>query len=71
VVKLTRSDFGEDIQKRVFQWFSLGLSLAPLLSIENGPTFVRSLVQLIEEYDYHFVMHPAVQGVKVTKLSMI
>jgi len=65
VTLISPSDFGEEIQKRKVQWFNLGLSLAPLSAIENGPVYVRSLLQLMEEFEYHFFLHPAVQGVKL------
>jgi len=65
VVLLSPPDFTEEIQRRKVQWFNLGLSLAPLSVIENGPTYVRSLLQLMEEFEYHFFLHPAVQGVKL------
>jgi len=65
VVLIAPHEFGEDIQKRKVQWFNLGLSLAPLAAIENGPTYVRSFLQLLEEFEYHFFLHPAVQGVKL------
>eukprot|EP01117_Protostelium_nocturnum_P018356 TRINITY_DN7662_c0_g1_i1.p1 TRINITY_DN7662_c0_g1~~TRINITY_DN7662_c0_g1_i1.p1 ORF type:complete len:166 (+),score=59.42 TRINITY_DN7662_c0_g1_i1:109-606(+) len=40
------------IQKRAKNWFILGYNLAPMIRIENPSTFVRSLSQLIEEFDY-------------------
>jgi hypothetical protein len=33
-------------------WFCLGVSLAPLIRIDNMTTFVRSLSQMMEEFDY-------------------
>ncbi|GAM17272.1 hypothetical protein SAMD00019534_004470 [Acytostelium subglobosum LB1] len=67
VATIQRLDFERsvEIQKRLLPWFSLGLSLAPLLSTEKGPALVRALVQLMEEYDYHYEMGSAMQGVKV------
>jgi len=43
----------EKIQKRAKSWFFLGLSLAPLVKIPNIPTYVRSLAQIMEEYEYY------------------
>ncbi|EGG17960.1 hypothetical protein DFA_06626 [Cavenderia fasciculata] len=67
VANIQKIDFEKsiDIQKRLIGWFSLGLSLAPLLSTDKGPAFVRALVQLMEEYDYQFELGSAMQGVKV------
>eukprot|EP01132_Coremiostelium_polycephalum_P004534 gene4534-5650_t len=67
VASIQRSDLEKsvEIQKRLLGWFSLGLSLAPLLTSDKGPAYIRSLVQLMEEYDYHFEMGSAMQGVKV------
>eukprot|EP01133_Synstelium_polycarpum_P014928 gene14928-17652_t len=67
VASIQKLDFEKsvEIQKRLLGWFSLGLSLAPLLSTDKGPAFVRALVQLMEEYDYHYEMGSAMQGVKV------
>ncbi|EFA86669.1 hypothetical protein PPL_00471 [Heterostelium album PN500] len=67
VAAIQKTDFDKavDIQKRLLGWFSLGLSLAPLLSTDKGPAFVRALVQLMEEYDYHYETGTAMQGMKV------
>ncbi|GAM18014.1 hypothetical protein SAMD00019534_011890 [Acytostelium subglobosum LB1] len=67
VASIHRSDFEKsvEIQKRLLGWFSLGLSLAPLISTDKGPAFVRALVQLMEEFDYHYELGSAMQGVKV------
>lgn len=54
------------LEKRVEQWFFLGISLAPLLQVSNGWWFLRALVQLLEEYEYHF-SNLAVQGMKYLK----
>jgi len=42
------------IHKRTRMWFVLGVNLAPLIKIDNIPTYVRSLAQMMEEYDYYF-----------------
>ncbi|KYQ90865.1 hypothetical protein DLAC_07736 [Tieghemostelium lacteum] len=67
VAQIQKSDLEKstDIQKRLLGWFCLGLSLAPLTTTDKGPAYVRSLVQLMEEYDYHFELGSAMQGVKV------
>jgi hypothetical protein len=39
----------------------MGVSIAPLLQLENGYHFIRSCAQLMEEYEYHF-SNVAVQG---------
>ncbi|KAF2072121.1 hypothetical protein CYY_006566 [Polysphondylium violaceum] len=54
-----------EIQKRLLGWFCLGFSLSPLTTADKGPSYIRSLLQLIEEYDYHFELGSAMQGVKV------
>jgi hypothetical protein len=41
------------IEKRCKMWFTLGLSLAPLVKITNSPTFVRSFAQMMEEFEYY------------------
>ena len=66
VVKINSSDIEryyhpQTLQKRVQQWFYLGVSIAPLLQLENGWSFVRACAQLMEEYEYHFA-NVAVQG---------
>ena len=33
-------------------WFCLGVSLAPLLRIDSVTTYVRSLSQMMEEFEY-------------------
>ncbi|PRP75074.1 hypothetical protein PROFUN_03910 [Planoprotostelium fungivorum] len=40
------------LQKRAMAWCILGYSLASTLKIENTPTYVKTLIQLMEEYDY-------------------
>eukprot|EP01111_Echinosteliopsis_oligospora_P010935 TRINITY_DN3491_c0_g1_i2.p1 TRINITY_DN3491_c0_g1~~TRINITY_DN3491_c0_g1_i2.p1 ORF type:complete len:227 (-),score=36.26 TRINITY_DN3491_c0_g1_i2:264-944(-) len=69
VALISRPEFSDDIQKRTTMWFYLGLSIAPLAVIESGPSYVRSLLQLTEEFEYHFVLHPAVAGVKLLLLN--
>ncbi|KAL0488758.1 hypothetical protein AKO1_003897 [Acrasis kona] len=70
-VKITPQDIQQyyhpqTLQKRVQQWFYMGVSIAPLLQLENGYLFVRSCAQLMEEYEYHF-SNVAVQGMKILK----
>ncbi|KAM9948977.1 hypothetical protein ACTFIT_010177 [Dictyostelium discoideum] len=67
VTMIQRQDFekSQEIQKRLLGWFCLGFSLAPLIATDKGPAYIRSLVQLMEEYDYHFELGSAMQGVKV------
>ncbi|EGC40154.1 hypothetical protein DICPUDRAFT_74307 [Dictyostelium purpureum] len=67
VTMVQRQDFekSQEIQKRLLGWFCLGFSLAPLIATDKGPAYIRSLVQLMEEYDYHFELGSAMQGVKV------
>ena len=36
------------------RWFYLGVSMAPLLAITEGTFFVKALLQLFEESQYHF-----------------
>uniref|UniRef100_A0A7S4D2L0 Uncharacterized protein n=1 Tax=Eutreptiella gymnastica TaxID=73025 RepID=A0A7S4D2L0_9EUGL len=42
------------MEKRAQKWFFLGLSIAPLLDMANGPTFVSSLENIFQEWDYFF-----------------
>lgn len=70
-VKITPQDIEQyyhpqTLQKRVQQWFYMGVSIAPLLQLENGYHFIRSCAQLMEEYEYHF-SNVAVQGMKILK----
>ncbi len=51
----------QTLQKRVQQWFYLGMSIAPLLGKEHGWSFLRACSQLMEEYEYHFA-NAAIQG---------
>eukprot|EP00162_Nutomonas_longa_P004770 comp15484_c0_seq1/m.23612 comp15484_c0_seq1/g.23612 ORF comp15484_c0_seq1/g.23612 comp15484_c0_seq1/m.23612 type:complete len:234 (-) comp15484_c0_seq1:67-768(-) len=44
----------KDEQKRITQWFCLGVSAANLLKLQNGSEYVRAMGQLLEEYDYAF-----------------
>jgi len=41
-------------QTTVLRWFYLGLSIGPLLQLPSGPPFVKAILQLLEEYQYHF-----------------
>ncbi|CAN0013038.1 unnamed protein product [Discosporangium mesarthrocarpum] len=41
---------------RVLQFFYLGLGLAKLLQSAGGATLVRSILQLLEEWEYHFAL---------------
>jgi hypothetical protein len=71
VVKISTADIEryyhpQTLQKRIQQWFFLGVSIAPLLQLENGWNFVRACSQLMEEYEYHFA-NVAVQGMKILK----
>eukprot|EP01116_Phalansterium_solitarium_P011210 TRINITY_DN26825_c0_g1_i1.p1 TRINITY_DN26825_c0_g1~~TRINITY_DN26825_c0_g1_i1.p1 ORF type:complete len:237 (-),score=59.62 TRINITY_DN26825_c0_g1_i1:93-803(-) len=43
------------LQKRARLWFRLGVSLAPLMQIEDTATLIRSLSQTMEELD-HFTV---------------
>lgn len=56
----------DTLKKRVVQWFYLGISIAPLLQLDNGYQFIRACAQLIEEFEYHFA-NMAVQGMKILK----
>ncbi|EFC41823.1 hypothetical protein NAEGRDRAFT_58715 [Naegleria gruberi] len=56
----------QTLQKRLEQWFTLGMSMAPLIQIDNGYEFVRACSQLLEEFEYHF-SNMAVQGMKILK----
>jgi hypothetical protein len=51
---------------QVLRWFYLGVSLGPLLQLPSGPPFVRALLQLFEEFQYHFA-RSAVQNMKIIK----
>jgi len=71
IVKIQTSDIErfyqpQTLQKRVQQWFHLGMSIAPLLNSEHGWCFLRACSQLMEEYEYHFA-NAAVQGMKILK----
>jgi hypothetical protein len=41
------------IQKRARMWFILGVNLSPILRIVNTPTYIRSLAQMMEEFEYY------------------
>jgi len=47
----------------------LGVSLATLLQIADTAAYIQSLVQVFEEYDYHF-SNAAVQSMKRLQASM-
>ena len=71
IVKIQTSDIErfyqpQTLQKRVQQWFHLGMSIAPLLNSEHGWCFLRACSQLMEEYEYHFA-NAAVQGMVRTR----
>lgn len=34
-------------------WFILGVNLSPILRIVNTPTYIRSLAQMMEEFEYY------------------
>eukprot|EP00667_Euglena_gracilis_P017915 EG_transcript_18934 len=42
------------IEKRARRWFYLGLSLAPLIDLPNGPPYLQALATLFQEWDYFF-----------------
>ena len=65
-LEIERAYQPQTLQKRLQQWFCLGLSLAPLIQYDNGYQFVRACSQLMEEYEYHF-SNVAVQGMKILK----
>eukprot|EP01012_Entosiphon_sulcatum_P022810 TRINITY_DN27796_c0_g1_i1.p1 TRINITY_DN27796_c0_g1~~TRINITY_DN27796_c0_g1_i1.p1 ORF type:complete len:262 (+),score=44.61 TRINITY_DN27796_c0_g1_i1:47-787(+) len=44
----------ENLEKRVQQWFHLGLNLAQLLTIPNGHPFVAAADKIVEDWGYHF-----------------
>lgn len=46
-----------------FRWYSLGVSLGPLLELPSGAAFVRAVLQLWEEFEYHFAS-PTAQSMK-------
>ena len=41
-------------EAQVLRWFYLGVSLATLLPQPPGAPFVRAILQLLEELQYHF-----------------
>jgi len=41
------------VQKRAKFWFLLGVNLASLVQIQNVPTYVRSLLQMMEELEHY------------------
>lgn len=61
VVAAYPSERNPDIAKKVERWFALGISLATLIQSVHGATFVRSLAQLLEEFDYYYG-HAASKG---------
>ena len=50
----------------VLRWFYLGVSIGPLLQLQSGAPFVKAVLQLLEEFQYHFA-RSAVQNMKVLK----
>nr|CAG4711719.1 unnamed protein product [Naegleria fowleri] len=71
VVKVSPSEIEnayqpKELQKRLEQWFCLGVSLAPLINYNDGYHFVRACSQLMEEYEYHY-SSMAMQGMKILK----
>jgi len=53
----------ESYKQRAVSFFYLGFSLARLLNLPNGTTFINSVCQLFEEWEYYF-SGSAVQSVK-------
>jgi len=53
----------------VLRWFYLGLSIGPLLQLQSGPPFVKAVLQLLEELQYHFA-NRAMQNMKVVKANV-
>lgn len=49
------------------RWFYLGVSAATLLQQPAGASFLRALLQLLEEYQYHFSSATA-QSLKVIRM---
>eukprot|EP01062_Namystynia_karyoxenos_P045883 TRINITY_DN34189_c0_g1_i1.p1 TRINITY_DN34189_c0_g1~~TRINITY_DN34189_c0_g1_i1.p1 ORF type:complete len:353 (+),score=89.74 TRINITY_DN34189_c0_g1_i1:79-1137(+) len=41
-------------REHLLQWFTLGLSLAPLLALPNGWQFLCAVERLVDEWEYHF-----------------
>eukprot|EP00906_Rhabdomonas_costata_P038297 RCo054039 len=78
-VRLTREVVAEHCQaqpmaqldKRLFQWFSLGLSLGQLLGrpVANGHAFVLALDKLMQEWEYCFAGAMA-QGMRLMKSGL-
>lgn len=71
VVKLQKSDITSWIQedilaKRTEMYFSLGMSLSPLLSCSTN-VFLKSCSQLLEEYEYQY-SNFALQGMKYLRI---
>jgi len=61
VIKLSKSQIlkyytPSKLQKRVERWFMLGMSVGKFLEFSSGALVVRSLTQLLEEYE-HYVSH--------------
>uniref|UniRef100_A0A7S3F7T6 Uncharacterized protein n=1 Tax=Haptolina ericina TaxID=156174 RepID=A0A7S3F7T6_9EUKA len=55
LVQLDLSDDGkQDETPQALRWYHLGVSIAPLLQLPSGPSFVRAVLQLFEELTYHF-----------------
>jgi len=57
-------------------WFILGVNLAPLVrgdqKVDNVPTYVRILAQLMEEYDYYMSNHfSSSNEVNISLLALI
>jgi len=79
VLKLSKSTIlkyfpPDKLHKRIRRWFMLGLSIGRLLELTDGSVLVRTLAQLIEEYE-HFIaakkdMQPNESGTHLTSTSL-
>ena len=54
---------------QALRWFYLGVSIAPLIIVPAGPIFVRALLQLFEEYQYHFASTARINIRKISRLG--
>ncbi|KAL1528370.1 hypothetical protein AB1Y20_009722 [Prymnesium parvum] len=49
---------------QALRWFYLGVSIAPINSVLDGAAFVKALLQLFEEYQYHFASAARLKNTK-------
>ena len=55
--------------RAALRWLYLGASIAPLLVVPEGSDFLKALLQLFEEYQYHFASAARQNMRKISRLG--